>query len=65
LLRKETMTTTATLIRTTFNWGWLTEVQSILIKQEHGSVQASMVQEELRVLYLHMMAVRKRLLPGS
>jgi hypothetical protein len=43
----------ATLIRTTFNWGWLTgsEVQSIIVKHEHGRIQAGMVQEELRVLF--------------
>jgi hypothetical protein len=30
--------TKATLIRTTFNWGWLrgSEVQTIIIKAEHG-----------------------------
>jgi hypothetical protein len=35
LLLMDTMTK-ATLIRTTFNWGWLTgsEVQSIIIKME-------------------------------
>jgi hypothetical protein len=47
--------TKATLIRTTFNWGWLTgsEVQSIIIKAgawqhlgRHGA--------ELRVLHLHL-----------
>jgi hypothetical protein len=39
--------TKATLIRTAFNWGWLTgsEVQTIIIKEEHGSIQAGMVQE--------------------
>jgi hypothetical protein len=49
--------TKATLIRTTFNWGWLTgsAVQSILSsRQEHGSIQVGMVQEELRVLHLHL-----------
>jgi hypothetical protein len=43
----------------TFNWGWLTgsEVQSIIIKaEEHGSIQASMVREELKVLHLHLKA---------
>jgi hypothetical protein len=37
--------TKATLIRITFNLGWLTgsEVQSIIIKAEHGSIQAGMV----------------------
>jgi hypothetical protein len=50
--------TKATLIRTTFNWSWLTssEVQSIII-------QAGMVQEELRVLHLHQKAARKRMTP--
>jgi hypothetical protein len=45
--------TNATLLRTTFNWGWLTgsEVQSIIIKAR-GRVQAGIVQEELRVLQL-------------
>jgi hypothetical protein len=28
---------------------------------EHGSVQAGIVQEELRVLYLHLKAARRRL----
>jgi hypothetical protein len=37
--------TMASLIKTTFNWGWLTgsEVQSIIIKV-HGSIQAGMAQ---------------------
>jgi hypothetical protein len=48
--------TKATVVRRTFNRGWLTgsEVQSIIIKVgEHGSIQAGMAQEELRVLHLH------------
>ena len=63
LLRSDTMTK-ATLIRTTFNWGWLKglEVQSIIIKGQ-GSIQAGMVQEELRVLHFHLKAARRRLLP--
>jgi hypothetical protein len=50
--------TKATLIRTTFNWGWLrgSEVLSIVIKVEHGSMQVGIVQEELRVLHLHLKA---------
>jgi len=46
--------TKATLIRTAFNWGWLTgsEVQSIIIKVGSWHIQAGMVQEELRVLHL-------------
>ena len=53
--------TKATLIRTTFNWGRLidSEVQSIIIKAEHDSIQASMVQEELRVLHLHLKAASR------
>jgi hypothetical protein len=53
--------TKATLIRTTYNWGWLTasEVQAIIIKVEHGSFQAGMVQEELRVLHLHLKAASR------
>jgi hypothetical protein len=45
------------LIKTTFNWGWLTgsEVQSI-------SIQAVMAQAELRrVLHLHPKATNGRL----
>ena len=53
--------TKAILIKTVFNWGWLTgsEVQSIIIK--HGSIQAGMAQEELRVLCLHPKAANGRL----
>jgi hypothetical protein len=43
--------TNATLIRTTFNWGWL--------RWEHGSIQAGMVQEELRALHLHLKAASR------
>jgi hypothetical protein len=48
--------TKASLIRITFHWGWLTgsEVQSILIMMGCGSIQAGLVQEELRALYLHL-----------
>jgi hypothetical protein len=53
--------TTATLMRTTFNWDWLTgsEVQFIIIKVGTGSIQAGMVQEELRVLHLHLTAASR------
>jgi hypothetical protein len=52
--------TKTTIIRTTFNWVWLmdSEVQASIIKEEQGSVQAGMVQEELRVLPLHLKAAR-------
>jgi hypothetical protein len=54
--------TKATLIRATFNWGWLTgsEVQSIIIEvgawQHPGRHGA-----KLRVLHLHPKADRRRL----
>jgi hypothetical protein len=59
--------TKTTLIRTTFNWGWLTdsEVQSIITKWEHGSIQAGMVQEELRVLHFHLRLLAEYWLPDS
>ena len=49
--------TKASLIKTTFNWGWFTgsEVQSIIIKV--GTWQyPGMAQEELRILHLHLNA---------
>jgi hypothetical protein len=52
--------TKATLLRTIFNWGWLTgsEVQSIIIKV--GAWQhPGMVWAELRVLHLHLKAARR------
>jgi hypothetical protein len=54
--------TKATLVGTTFNWGCLidSEVQSIMIKVEtHDSIQAGMVQEELRGLHLHLKAATR------
>jgi hypothetical protein len=53
--------TKGTLIRTTVNWGWLTcsAVQSIILKAGTWSIQAGMVQEELRVLHLHLKAVSR------
>ena len=52
--------TKATLMRTTFNWGLLigSEVQSIIM-WEHGSIQAGMVQEELRGLHLYLKAASR------
>jgi hypothetical protein len=47
-------------------WGWLTgsEVQSIIIKvRSNGSIQVGMVQEELRVLHLHLKGASGRLTP--
>jgi hypothetical protein len=57
--------TKATFIRTTFNWGWLTgsEVQSIIIMAgvwQHPG-RHGMVQEDLRVLRLHLKAARGKL----
>jgi hypothetical protein len=51
----------ASLIRTTFIWGWLTSqrLSSLSSRQEHGSIQAGMVQEELRVLHLHLQATKR------
>jgi hypothetical protein len=34
----------------------LQRFRSIIIRQEHGSTQAGMVQEELRVIHLHLKA---------
>jgi hypothetical protein len=55
--------TKATLIETTFNWGWLTgsEVQSIIINMGTYNIQEDMVQKEPRVLYLVLKANRRKL----
>ena len=53
--------TKATLIKTTFDWGWL-KVQRfspLSSRREHGSIQAGTVQEELRVLHLVAKANRR------
>jgi hypothetical protein len=48
--------------KTTFNWGWLTGTDSPLSsRMMHGSIQAGMVEEELRVLRLHPKAASGRL----
>jgi hypothetical protein len=55
--------TKETLIRTTCNSDWL-QVQRfspLSSRQEHGSIQAGMVQEELRVLHLHLKATLREL----
>ena len=59
--------TKASLIKTRFNWGWLTgsEIQPIIVKArawQHGSIQAGMVQAEMRVLHLHLKAASGRLI---
>jgi len=44
------------------NWGWLTgseRFSPLSSRQEHGSVQAGMVQEELRGLHLHLKAASR------
>jgi hypothetical protein len=48
----------ATLIRSTFNWGWLRFRGSVHCHQDrkHGSIQAGMVKEELRAFHLHLKA---------
>jgi hypothetical protein len=53
--------TKVTLITTTFNGSGL-QVQrfsSLSSRQEHGSIQAGMVQDELRVLYLYLKAAKR------
>jgi hypothetical protein len=55
--------TKVSLIKTTFNWAGL-QVQRfrpLSSRQEHGGIQADMVQEELRVLHLHLKAASRRL----
>jgi hypothetical protein len=46
--------TKAALLRTTFHWGWLTgqTFSPLSSRWEDGSIQASMMQEELRVVHL-------------
>jgi hypothetical protein len=53
--------TKASLIKTTFNWGWLTGQKfcPLSSRWEYGSIQAGM--EELRVLCLHPKAASGRL----
>jgi hypothetical protein len=36
---------------------------SLSSRQEHGSIQAGMVQEKLRVLHLYLKSTRRRLAP--
>jgi hypothetical protein len=43
------------------NWGWLTGFSPLSSSWEHGSVQAGMVQAELRGLHLHLKAASGRL----
>jgi hypothetical protein len=56
--------TKATLIRTIYLIGAGLQVQRfspLSPKQEYGSIQAGMVQEELRVLHLHLKAASRTL----
>ena len=55
--------TKAILIRTIFNWGWLTgqRFSPLSSRQEHSTMQAGMVQEELRLLHLHLKAASRML----
>jgi len=43
--------TKASLIRTSFNWGWLIGLRfsPLSSRWKHGSLKASMAQEELRI----------------
>jgi hypothetical protein len=54
---------TKATLKKTFNWGWLTgsEVSQLSSSQNHGTIQAGVVQEELSVLHLHLEAARRRL----
>jgi hypothetical protein len=59
--------TRATLIKTTFNGAGL-QVQRfspLSSRQEHGSIQAGMVQEKLRVLHVHLKAAKRMLTFGQ
>ena len=54
--------TMASLRRTTFNRGWLTGSRGsvhLSSRREHGSIQAGMVQEELRALHRHLKATSR------
>jgi hypothetical protein len=51
----------AILLRTTFNWGWLTGSDHYHQGRKHGNFQVGMVQEELSVLYLVPKANWRRL----
>jgi hypothetical protein len=55
--------TKETIIKRTFNWNWLTvqRFSPLLSRQEHGCIQAGMVQEELIILHFHLKAARRRL----
>jgi hypothetical protein len=55
--------TKATPIRKTFNWAGLPvqRFSPLSSRWEHGSIQAGMVQAELRVLHLHLKATRRKL----
>jgi len=53
--------TKPTPIRTKFNCGWLTGAgfSPVSSRQKHGRVMEGMVQEELRVLHLHLKAASR------
>jgi hypothetical protein len=55
--------TKATLIRIIFNRGdlYVQKFSPLSLRQKHGTVQAGMVEEELRVLHLYLKATRRRL----
>jgi hypothetical protein len=40
-------------------------LSSLSLRQEHGNVQAGMMEEKLRVLHLHLKAARRRLAPSG
>jgi hypothetical protein len=51
----------ATLIKAIFIWGCLQVQRFSLLssRREHGSIQSGIVQEELRVLHLHLKAAMR------
>jgi hypothetical protein len=53
--------TKASLRRTTFNCGWLTvqRFSPLFSRWEHGSIQAGMILEKLRVLHLYLKTISR------
>jgi hypothetical protein len=53
--------TKTTLTRTIFNWGLQVQRYSPLSSRLKYGIYTGTIQEELRVLYLHLKAARRRL----
>jgi hypothetical protein len=49
------------VLKKRFHWGWLTgqRFSPLSLRWKHGSIQVDMVKEELRVLHLHLKALRR------